>query len=137
MLAQRLPWAIAWASFVSILCFIAQPPIWTKELREKVCILDFDNRDVFWPNHVWNNGHFHYDRLEGSHAGVLNHYLYGKHSRHPHLHLPQNMFGFDLYPASVLHKVPSSGVRIAWSTSATLAYAFVEYTVVSSGVTDR
>jgi hypothetical protein len=33
--------------------------------------------------------------------------------------------------------VPSSGVRIAWSISATLAYTFVEYTVVSSGVTVR
>jgi hypothetical protein len=57
---------------------IVQPPIWKEDLRHELCILDFDNRDVFSPNNVLNNGLFHYEKLEGSHPGVLNHYLYGE-----------------------------------------------------------
>lgn len=58
-------------------------PIWTEPLNEQLCIVDVDPRPFNSTNEAWGEpGTFNWTSLERSSPRILNHYLYGKFTKH-------------------------------------------------------
>jgi hypothetical protein len=56
------------------------PPIWRASLGKTLCIVDIDTRPLSQPGQILNSK-LHWDKIDYTAAGMLNHYLYGERGK--------------------------------------------------------